>query len=72
MYFKIYVNGKEVIINMDTENASYNEYEIKLDIPIKLNVNDTINLEAISRYEISEDSEIKFIAKDFTNVDKKQ
>lgn len=72
MYFKMYVNGKEVIINTDTENASYNEYEIKLDIPIKLNVNDTINLEAISRYEISEDSEIKFIAKDFTNVDKKQ
>lgn len=78
-YFDLYINGNLIDISRifkNDEDLCYDEYTVMLSDyftdeelqNFKLNDNDSIKIVHVSRYKTFENSEIKLIGKDFTNV----
>lgn len=74
-YFRMSINGTYVDLDKylnNIESSCYKDVEITLDEPIKLNMNDSIKFDSVSRYKTFENSVIKLKGKDLTSVVEKQ
>ena len=74
-YFRMSINGTYVDLDKylnNIESSCYKDVEITLDEPIKLNINDSIKFDSVSRYKTFENSVIKLKGKDLTSVVGKQ
>lgn len=74
-YFRMSINGTYVDLDKylnNIESSCYKDVEIILDEPIKLNINDSIKFDSVSRYKTFENSVIKLKGKDLTSVVEKQ
>lgn len=74
-YFRMSINGTYVDLDKylnNIESSCYKDVEITLDEPIKLNINDSIKFDSVSRYKTFENSVIKLKGKDLTSVVEKQ
>lgn len=74
-YFRMSINGTYVDLDKylnNIESSCYKDVEITLEEPIKLNINDSIKFDSVSRYKTFENSVIKLKGKDLTSVVEKQ
>lgn len=74
-YFRMSINGTYVDLDKylnNIESSCYKDVEITLDEPIKLNINDSIKFDSVSKYKTFENSVIKLKGKDLTSVVEKQ
>lgn len=70
-YFRMSINGTYIDLDKylnNIESSCYKDVEIALDEPIKLNINDSIKFDSVSRYKTFENSVIKLKGKDLTSV----
>lgn len=73
-FFNLYVNNSKIDLSSyftDFDGVCYEEKEIIFNDLIKLNTNDVIKIEEISKYKTFEDSEVIFKGKNLSKIEKK-